>query len=334
MREFPMSRTIRHSITTRFLLQNVCRVLVALLALLEVPQANSQAGSSPPSRPILFVHGYCGTTDSWSALRTNLASRLNGASPTLYPLVDPSNNPDPSLDGSNYYDVYYDGTTVHFLLNGSLVGEQTIPPSARFFSMHFFDPASGTWNNPTAVSQVSILNKADELAHVLREINRVTQISDVIVIAHSMGGLVSRAYLENMASPLSLSCYAYKINGEGVPAYSNGLCDPGGNKYQGEIAQLITLDTPHGGFDQGTVVGFLNDLWPACVSNSSTTESEMVPGSELLENLNYYSTSIAAASPVPSQVTIHSIQSWYSSEAPPFDPIILTRPISITTRHS
>jgi pimeloyl-ACP methyl ester carboxylesterase len=109
----------------------------------------------------------------------------------LYPLVDPSNNPDPSLDGSNYYDVYYDGTTVHFLLNGSLVGEQTIPPSARFFSMHFFDPASGTWNNPTAVSQVSILNKADELAHVLREINRVTQISDVIVIAHSMGGLVT-----------------------------------------------------------------------------------------------------------------------------------------------
>jgi TolB protein len=277
----------------------------------------AHAQTPPPSRPILFVHGYCDEPESWAQYSTylapNIATDLNAYNSTLYPLADASTPADPA----NYYEVYYDGTTVHFLQNEVQIEETAIPPTARFFLMHFFDPNTGSWVDEKAVSQVSILNKAEELAQVLREINRVTQIKDVIVIAHSMGGLVSRAYLENMAS--ILSCYTYKINGEGLPDYSNGLCLPGGDKYQGEIAQLITIDTPHGGFGLATDVSALNNLLSTCVTNSSTTELEQVPGSQLLQNLNYMSSTIASASTVPSNVEVQAIESSFSDSNPKWE---------------
>ena len=302
----------------------IAAICVALL-LAAVPAG---AQTSLPSRPILFVYGYCGTTDSWSALRTDLATRLNGDFPTLYPLADSSNYQDPT----NYYEVYYDGTTVHFGRNGLPVVETTIPAWARFFSMDFFDPDSGTFS-PSLVQQVSILNKAEELAQVLREINRVTQISDVIVIAHSMGGLVTRAYLENMASVLS--CYDYKGGSGGSPDYANGLCLlPQPDQYGGEIAQLITLDTPHGGADLAgfNSAGFFNDIFPGCTEASSTTHSEQVPGSALLQNLNYSSTSIATASPVPARVSVQAVESFYSDGIPGWEALTaLADPLFCTT---
>jgi pimeloyl-ACP methyl ester carboxylesterase len=282
----------------------------ALALLISAGICNAQ-GTATTGRPILFVYGYCGTTGSWdeptgSGLRSNLATSLNKNFPLLYPLSDPT----------HYYEVYYNATTgtVNFTQNGVAITETSIPSSARFFSMNFYDPNSGTWS-PSYVQQISILNKAEELAHVLREINRVTQVSDVIVIAHSMGGLVSRAYLENMAS--ILPCYNYNGGSGGSPNYSNGLCLAGGDPYTGEVAELITLDTPHGGADYAALSdGLFDDIFPNCEFNSSTTHTEQIPGSALLQNLNYLSSSIVSASRIPSNAQVQAIESYFSDQNP------------------
>jgi triacylglycerol esterase/lipase EstA (alpha/beta hydrolase family) len=57
--------------------------------------------------------------------------------------------------------------------------------------------------DPVQVAGISVLNKADEVAQVLRAITTLTHVKDVIVVSHSMGGLDARAYMQNKAVPLS-----------------------------------------------------------------------------------------------------------------------------------
>jgi len=308
-------KTLRSAILSRIVSASLRVVVAAWFLLLLGVLTHAQ---SPPSRPILFVYGYCDQSGSWDqptstggpGMRSFLAAALNRHFPSLYP----------SAQAANYFDVYYDGTTVHFLQNGLPIEETSIPLAARYFSMNFFDPNSGTWS-PAPVQQISILNKAEELAQVLREIERVTQISDVIVIAHSMGGLVSRTYLENMAA--TQPCYNYNDGVGGSPSYS-APCNAGADPYTGEIAELITIDTPHGGADLAKFDDwFLNDFFPNCSLGGSTTHTEQVPGSALLQNINYASTSIVSAAQIQSQVQVQAIESYFSDGNPPweaFDP--------------
>jgi hypothetical protein len=260
---------------------------IAVSLIVALPGRGTAASSG---RPILFVHGFCDDSASWQALRRQLASRLNQNYPTLYP------------DTTNY-DVYYDGTTVNFF-SGS--NPQPVVPSssARFFSIRFYD-LNGGQLDAGKVAQVSILNKANELANVLSEITAITRIQDVIVIAHSMGGLVTRAYLEGMAS--ILDCYDYNGGRGGSPDYHNGFCLPGGKSYAGEIADLVTIDTPHGGTDPAKF-----NVYPSCLLSPSTTKTEMIPGSQLLNALNYFDKTIATAAAIPSSVKVQSIESYFT----------------------
>ena len=279
------------------------------------PSAWSQT-ASPPSRPILFVPGYCGDSDSWESLRSYLASELYRKSPTLYP------DPNPADRGSiQNYDVYYDGKFVTFShsQNGSQVQviESTIQSSARIFTFRFYDPNGGGLN-ATNAAQVSILNKANELAQVIHEITQVTHIKNVIVVSHSMGGLVARAYLEGLASPSA--CYDYNGGVHGRPDYSNGLCSPGQTSYAGDIATLITIDAPNGGLSLPlTNIGLLDDINPNCLAGTSTTKTEMLPSSELLSNLNYLQQNIGHANGIPSEVQVQSIESYFSDGNPAWD---------------
>ncbi len=266
----------------------------------------NSAGQNPASRPILFVHGFCGTSDAWQTLRDPLFSKLQSQFPELYPYPTPSDVTPQNLSGN--YDVYYDSVALEttFLLNGAPIPEDTIPANARFFSIRFYDPYAGQFN-PTNVAQISILNQADQLAHVVAEITKITQIEDVILVTHSMGGLSSRASLENLASPFS--CSTYNGGSNGVPDYTDG-CTPGATAYQPNIARLINLDTPNAGTNLAQ--SFLDGLYPGCIDIPSTTRVEMTPASQFLQTLNYYETDIATAAPVPPQVKVQSIESFYS----------------------
>ncbi len=278
---------------------------------ISVPVAHGQ--TTPPSRPILFVHGFCGDSNGWEALRSNLSSKLHKDLPTLYP--DPGVIPN--------YDVYYNSGAqlFAFFQNGSQVFESSIPSSARSFSILFYDPNGGALD-ATNVAQVSILNKANELAQVVHEISKITHIKDVIVVGHSMGGLVARTYLEGLASPSA--CYDYNNGEAGAPSYSNGICSPGQTPYAGDVATVLTIDTPHGGADLLNIDygGLFDELFPSCLAGQSTTKTEMQPASELLQNLNYYEQTIGRADVIPSEVQVQSIESYFTDGSPLWDLVV------------
>src|ERR1035438_3032038 len=169
--------------------------------LLCLPASICQAqGSATSVRPILFVPALCGVGSDWSTLQGTIASDLVAGNPTLYST--------PQLQ----YSLYYDGNTVRTWPDRGVFLSEGIPASTRFFSMTFF--AEGALQTNSGVSKidssvvtgVSILNKADELAHVLQAITELTTVKDVIVVAHSMGGLVTRAYLQGLGSPYVAFC--------------------------------------------------------------------------------------------------------------------------------
>ncbi|MFZ1007509.1 MAG: hypothetical protein WAN65_11765, partial [Candidatus Sulfotelmatobacter sp.] len=185
-----------------------------------------------------------------------------------------------------------------------------VTPDARFFSVAFYDPVGGNFD-PEGVALVSNLNKANELANIIQAITEITHIKDVIVVAHSMGGLVTRAYLENLASPGA--CYNYQqlfdLPPVGSPAYDNGICKPSATRYASNVADLITLDTPHGGSDLALGPPF-NPF--SCDLSNSTTKTELEPGSTFVQALNYNSVEIGGitASDIDPAVGIQAIQSY------------------------
>jgi pimeloyl-ACP methyl ester carboxylesterase len=208
-------------------------------------------------RPILFVHGICDTAASWSTsgFANGVAQHVANARSDLYT--------DQSL-----YPLYYDGVTVRNWFSGNALSLTEVPADARFFAIDFHDPSwSATptpsqFINATQVAGVSILNKADELAHVIGAITAFTKAKDVIVIAHSQGGLEARAYLEQLAVPSQSLCTSADSAG-----YTACL-QAGRTLYTQDIAKLITLDTPHSGV---VMANFVNDInwvidWAASVA--------------------------------------------------------------------
>jgi pimeloyl-ACP methyl ester carboxylesterase len=208
------------------------------------------------------VHGWCANADDWTTLRGNIVTYVTDLKPLLY------------TDGVNY-NLYYDGQSVKQWPTGTAVSN--IGSGARFFSINFFDDVSlGT--NPTQVAQVSILNKADELAQVLQAITALTHVKDVIVIAHSQGGLVARAYVQGLAVPGSTPC---------TDADHYVACSTADDTlYVQDVAKLITLDTPHGGADVANIVNAIGLNLGACFSTETLNRRELAEGSWLVSTLN------------------------------------------------
>src|ERR1035438_2871777 len=134
-----------------------------------------------------------------------------------------------------------------------------------------------------------------------------------------MGGLDARAYVENMASVGS--CYDYNNN---VPRY-NGLCSPGTNgaAYANNVANIITVDTPHAGSPlayTNTWTNLLGDVGPAiaCQMHSSTNKSELAPLAQdpsapgLLEALNYSENSIPGFAPQNNTTPIQAVMDYFT----------------------
>ena len=99
--------------------------------------------------------------------------------------------------------LFYDGNAVRRYPGGKDLISAPIPNTVRFFAIDFYAPnAFGVGNNGPidagAVAQISILNKADELAHVIQAITAASGSSQVIIVAHSLGGLAARAYMQGL----------------------------------------------------------------------------------------------------------------------------------------
>ncbi len=256
----------------------------------------THAQISPPSRPILFVHGFCGSATDFGPLLGPLYQQLNSS---LYP-------------SSTLYYVQYDSvlkTTTFTDVSGNQIAVSSIPPNTRFFSIQLYDPIADSTDSNN-VAKISILNKAYEISQVIKQITAITHVGDVIIVGHSMGGLDARAYVENLASPTG--CYDYTNN---TPYYIAPQCAPGsGNAaYANDVGDIVTVDTPH----DGTPLAALSFGNLACFANSSTnkTELELEPagGSGLIEALNYNGLAVANALPLKPNVTpIQAVEDYFT----------------------
>ncbi len=226
--------------------------------------------------PVLFVHGFCDTAASWSQLETAVMTALNAGTPgSQYP-------------SATTHTLYYDGNTVK--LFGSLSdpsGLSDIHSNDRFFAINFYAPgafmvdSSGNLTiDAIAVAGVSILNKADELAHVIHSITSITNTPSVIVVGHSQGGLVARAYIEGLGSQTQFAALCTDTN-------NYKYCVPGSTKYAGDISKLITLDTPHGGAATADILAALAAV-PQAADLSSLANSVLgaILGCFAVDSLN------------------------------------------------
>lgn len=229
------------------------------------------APSPGKSTPILFVHGFCGTADDWSTVEQQLIGYLSLQDTALYADETP-------------HTLFYDGSTVRQYPGGADLASKPISATARFFAIDFY--ASGAFGDEhsgpidtSAVAQVPIVDKADELAHVINSINMTANTPELIIIAHSMGGLAARAYMQGLAA----------------------------TPYGQNVSKLITLDTPHSGaslVSDPVLLERANQAFPNCQLASSTNQAELAPTSAFLDLL--YHTAWA----LPSNAVVAAIESY------------------------
>jgi pimeloyl-ACP methyl ester carboxylesterase len=249
--------------------------------------------SASLGRPVLFVHGWCGNDVDWNPTLQAVRTQLMTTNPALYG--------DPSV-----YGVFFDGVSVNFydFFSRLIISKSQISTNARFFVILFMDPRQSDLNSAfdaSNVAQIPISIKANELSEALNAIQDVSFVRDSIVLTHSMGGLVARAYVESLGSPLNFAQNTYS---------------PGQTPYFSNVGSVITIDTPHGGAPRFLTEDLFPFLLPcAKLTSGGINRSEMIPGDprSVIETLNYvpgHSLSGTTAAPIPNAVFLHSIKSY------------------------
>ena len=269
-------------------------ILAFILLALIFNQASLYAQPDPPSRPILFVHGWCGNAYDWTPLFEYLFPGPPATSPI--PASMYTNQTVYLVEYNRSYDklafwIQYQPQSGQ-LVPPTPIMQSNIPSDARLFAINFYDsePSSTDPTDPVNVARISVLNKAYEIAIVTKAIEQITSSKDVNIVAHSMGGLDARAYVENLASVGS--CYDYGSDaGNSFYDYTVATCLPGSGlaTYDNDVANIITLDTPHDGSPLAnswqSVLSGLPDY--TCRSTITTNSSELVPDNVLLNSMNY-----------------------------------------------
>lgn len=238
------------------------------------PQASGTT-SQQVGPPILFAHGICDHPDSWSSIQLSLAAYLQSSKGNLYP------NPnlyiavaDPSTGNFSFYDG-----------NGQVLGSP-VPSTARFFAIAFLDPnhldSAPLDFDPVGTMELPIWEKGDELALAITAIKQITGVPKVILIAHSMGGLDARSYLENLG---------------GLGSHKPGV--------DTDVLALTSIDTPHLGSPLAALSSIIPySPWDQCILEGSEDIDELVPGSQTMTDLNYGS---GQAQDIPSTISFDAL---------------------------
>ena len=154
------------------------------------------------SSPVIFVHGIASSAETWSALKDTLdaAGWTFGGSPTFDPRT----------------------------------GTVTSVSPGDFYTMNFSD--SDRFLFPS--QNLSFPHQGAELSAIIETVLQANPgKTKATIVAHSMGGLAARAYLQGLGQ---LDNTALRIS------------------YRGDVDQLITIGTPH----RGAEIAFLCDELP------------------------------------------------------------------------
>ncbi|MBI3657215.1 MAG: hypothetical protein HY232_12425 [Acidobacteria bacterium] len=272
-------------------------LMIAVVFCLGAYPAHAQCNNPSPARPILFVHGIWGDSSGWgdpansNSLRGSVISRLLSA-------------PGSGYSNRDNYDLYFDGSNVKVSRGDPntdpVASTSNIPCEARFFSIRFYSWAiPSVAFDPLLVAQNSIITKSYELSQVIKTITRLTFVKDVIVVAHSMGALDTRAYIEGLGS----------TNAPCTPA-SQPCRLAGSLKYTDDIGHVITIDGANAGS------GVFGSSWKVLLGLAGVNVlniEELQTNSMLIQTLNYQTSySGVNAQPLPLNVGIDAIISYYA----------------------
>ncbi len=234
---------------------SIFRALLAAAVLVAL-----QVGSASASEyPVLFIHGFCSNSGTWDGMFDNLSRRRFG---------DKLIQAYAAADGKVY------------ARNGPL------PTELRSFAIDFYDPGGQTFDK-VAVANISISDKVRQLKTVIDGIKGATGAPKVVVVAHSMGGLVARAY----------------VQGWGLTSSGRLVT------YGDDVARVVTIDTPHQGSGLGSIPTDLTPWDRLCLTTATVNKSEMLPDSGFLHSIN-------SERPWPSDTKMDAVASYYQN--PPF----------------
>jgi len=118
--------------------------------------------------PVLFVHGFCSSAETWNETIPQLSTRRFG---TDVPRV-------------------YESSI------GKAASQTPVAAGTKTFRIDFSDLSGGF--DLLAVANVPTVRKAGELKAVIDAIKLFTGAPKVIVVGHSLGGLAARAYIQGI----------------------------------------------------------------------------------------------------------------------------------------
>ncbi len=200
-------------------------VIILALLLCAAPAAAAEL-------PVLFVHGFCSSADTWSETVPQLSHRRYGDD---FPRVFES-------------------------AAGTAAVRTSISQEAKTFLLDFSDLANGF--DLLAVANVPTVRKGGEIKVAIDAIKKFTGAPAVIVVAHSLGGLATRAYIQGIARSRSDAVIGYG----------------------GDVAALIMISTPN----QGSVLANLSGKPESaqCVIADTANLRDLQPTSALVRDLN------------------------------------------------
>jgi len=235
------------------------------LLLVHVP-IEGQTNSTPIAPVILFVHGICAGPEDWQKAELLVAQSLHARFPDRYP--DVSTYP-PKSYAVYYNPLWFEQQGGHDVLFQEIypipatAGSGQADPSTRFFRVAFipdnYDTADFRLFAHDAVAQLSMINNAAELAHIIAAIRKQTNTRPLILVTHSMGGLVARAMLED------------------VDEVYSPILDA-----QGDIKLLLQVDTPNLGITYTGLDTILSHIpfFDHCIGTNNY--NELLGGSETI----------------------------------------------------
>jgi triacylglycerol lipase len=205
--------------------------------------------------PVIFIHGLASSTEAWASFR-NYLSKFGG---WVFGGIPSYNQSTKNIDISCPFN-----PNQLITCTGS---------SGDFYTLNFSD---NQW--------LSLESQGGELAAIIKAVLNANPGKErVILVAHSMGGLAAREYLQGLAETSESS---QKI------------------LYRGDVNKLVTIGTPHQGsyladicqsnYDSCSLLDFANPF--------STAVSALIPDSTSLNTLNDL-----RSNPLPSSVSYFSL---------------------------
>lgn len=129
--------------------------------------------------PVIFVHGFCSSADTWADTLPQLSTRRYG---TDFPRV-------------------YESQI------GKAASTSAVAAGTKSFRIDFSDLNGGF--DLLAIANVPTPRKAGELKVVIDAVKRFTGAPKVILVGHSLGGLAARAYVQGIGRNRAGSVIAY-----------------------------------------------------------------------------------------------------------------------------